>query len=311
MHLRSCLSLPVVLALTLLAAPARAAPWFDAAENAHEELFADGDIDEEDHLAMHLGRAQAGVGDAHGESWVSLGGFARQLRTGRNDLGAILVVGLALDRVTAGPVHRIADPPRPGPPAPPAPAPPPHPQVAAAVSAPAVPALSARLAHVCVAAAWRSSGLGEDDARIDAIVARSRASALLPETRMRAMRLLTDSARATTLATTDGTNTYDAAGANLVLELRLTWRLDRLVFAGDEPALERLRLERQDARARLATRTLEVLFAWQRARIDLAQTVEGSRERVEADLRVAEAEATLDVLTGGWFSQRAESAGAD
>ena len=62
---------------------------------------------------------------------------------------------------------------------------------------------------------------------------------------MRAMRLMTDAARAATLATTDGTSYYETVGAHLVLELRLTWRLDRLLYSGDEPALERARLERQ------------------------------------------------------------------
>lgn len=106
------------------------------------------------------------------------------------------------------------------------------------------------LARKCVAAALRTSGLGVDDARVDDIVSRSRSSAWLPETRMRAMRLWDDAAHATTLATTKDTTYYDALGANLALDLRLTWRLDRLLFAGDEPTFERVRLERQDARAR-------------------------------------------------------------
>ena len=38
----------------------------------------------------------------------------------------------------------------------------------------------------------------------------------------------------------DGSTLYDAIGANLVLELRLTWRLDRLVYAGDEATLLRV-----------------------------------------------------------------------
>jgi len=121
------------------------------------------------------------------------------------------------------------------------------------------------------------------------------------------MRLWTDASRATLLATTDGTSYYDAVGANLVLEARFTWRLDRLVYAGDEPTLERVRLERQDARSRLGTRTLEALFAWQRARLDETEAVTGSRDQIEAALRVAEGEANLDVLTGGWFSVHGET----
>jgi hypothetical protein len=171
-------------------------------------------------------------------------------------------------------------------------------------------AAASSLAHACVAAAWRTSGLGTDDARIESIVSRSRTSALLPETRVRAMRLWTDAAHTTTLASQDATTLYDAIGANLVLELRLTWRLDRLVYAGDEPTLERVRLEREEARSRMATRTLEALFAWQRAGVEVSEALAGTHEELAAGLRLAEAAATLDVLTGGWFSEHLDPGGS-
>ncbi len=296
------------LALALAPSPSRADPSpaapadpsFDAVQgdNIEEDALADGDIDGEDRtLARASGRPA--TAEVHGESWVSLVGLHRELLTGKNDLGAMVVVGLALDRLAAGPVHRVADPPAPDPATAPA-------RLVSATSsslrsAP-LPSLPPSLAHDCVAAAWRSSGIGADDSRLDDIVSRSRASALLPETRLRAMRLWDDANHTTTLATTDATNYYDAVGANLVLELRLTWRLDRLVYAGDEPTLERVRLERQDARARLATRTLDALFLWQRATLELRDAPAGSHEEEEVGLRIAQSEATLDVLTGGWFS---------
>jgi len=111
------------------------------------------------------------------------------------------------------------------------------------------PALEQGLARGCVAAAWRASGLGEDDARIDSMIVRASTSALLPETSMRAMQLWSDATHTTTLAASDSTTLYDALGTHVVLEVRLTWKLDRLVYAGEEAALERIRLERlQDAR---------------------------------------------------------------
>jgi hypothetical protein len=289
----------VLLACLLRAAPARAAPWIDDGEDALEDRLADGDLDVEDRAALRLDRSgaephrreEAGSSALHGASWVSLVGFERQLLRGRNDVGGMVVVGLALDRIEAGAVHRIGDPP------PPPAAPDPAAETPAPLAAP-------RLARKCVAAAWRSAGLGADDGRIDALISRSRASALLPETRLRAMRLWDDASHATTLATTDNTSYYDAIGANLVLEVRLTWRLDRLLYAGDEPTLERVRLERQDARARVAARTLEALFAWERALVAEAGAASGSPEKADTQLRAAEAEATLDVLTGGWFSSR-------
>jgi hypothetical protein len=293
--------LPIATALGVLAlAPtlARAEPPPPAAymsdEDEQEDRIDDGDIDEEDRAALRIG-GQPGAADVHGQSWLSLVGFGRQLWSGKNDVGAGLVLALALDRVAQGPVHKVSDP------SPPIPETPPE---STKVTFPS------SLARDCVVAAWRGAGLGIDDARIDAIISRSRTSALLPEMRLRAMRLFTDAAHTTLLATTDATNYYDAVGANLVLEARLTWRLDRLVYAGDEATLERVRLERQEARARLGTRTLEALFAWERASLDEQEEKDagqGARERREASLRTAQAAATLDVLTGGWFSARGET----
>ena len=299
----------LVCAVLLSPAPARADPLFGWGENALEDAYLDGDLDEEDHVAMRVG-GHLGASDVHGESWLSLVGFTRALQSGKNDVGAFVVVGLALDRLVTGPVHRLADPPHAQTPGAPAASPPAAP--AAQQNERSLNALAAAssLAHACVAAAWRTSGLGVDDARIDSIVSRSRSSALLPETRMRAMRLWTDAAHTTTVASADGSTLYDAIGANLVLELRLTWRFDRLVYAGDEATLERVRLERQEARSRMATRTLEALFAWQRASAEAAESVPGSHEELAAGLRLAEASATLDVLTGGWFSDHLDQGGS-
>jgi len=313
----SSLALFLFLFAFLSSSDARADPLFGSGEDALEDAFVDGDLDEEDHVAMRLG-GHMGASDVHGQSWVSVVGFTRELLSGRNDVGGFLVVGLALDRIAVGPVHRLADPPRrlrtPPlapvlPPAAPAPTPP-----APATPVPAPPARVVELvppafARDCVSAALQTSGLGVDDARIDALVSRARASAWLPETRMRAMRLWDSANNATTLATTDTANFYDAVGANLVLELRLTWRLDRLLYAGDEGTLERVRLERLDARTRLATRTLEVLFTWERATLEGRQAAAGSPEEQSARLRASEAQATLDVMTAGWFSARTLSPG--
>jgi hypothetical protein len=288
------------LALFSAAPPARAAPWFDAGQDDLADRFGEGDLDEEDVAALDTGgprghgaraepRVDTASSEARGQSWVSVMGFERSLLSGKRDIGAVVVVGLALDRVAQGPVHRIADPPAAAPPRESAPR-------EAAIVAPA-------LARQCVSAALKTSGLGEDDERVDDLVTRARESALLPETRLRAMRLWDDAAHATTVATTNDVDYYDAIGANLVLEVRLTWRLDRWLYAGDEPTLERVRLERQEARTRIATRALETLFAWERGTVAAEGAAAGSPERFEARLKAAEAEATLDVLTGGWFSR--------
>jgi hypothetical protein len=305
-HLASVLlALAAALALPC---PALADPLFDLGQDSLEDRFESGDLDAEDVAAMRLG-AHTAAADFRAGTWLSVVGFTKQLMSGRNDLGAMLVVGIAFDRIAAGPVHRVADPPHPvSPPLPPAPPPAPTsaspPTASSPSSAPSLDPLPPHLARECVVAALRTSGLGVDDAKLDDLLARSRASAWLPETRMRAMRLWDDASHTTTAVSTDTSSVYDAVGANLVVELRLTWRFDRLLYAGDEPNIERVRLERQDARTRVATHVLEVLFTWQRMKVAVADSPPDSRERVEARLRVAEALATLDVLTGGWFSAR-------
>jgi hypothetical protein len=74
-----------------------------------------------------------------------------------------------------------------------------------------------------------------------------------------------------------------------------------------------MRHDRAEAQAKLTRSVLDLLFAWQRA-FALAATLEaqGGAEveaRVTAALKVAEAEASLDVLTGGWFGRWRRSAG--
>jgi hypothetical protein len=297
--MRCLVASAALLAFWLHACSALADPWFGAGDNALEDAFLDGDIDGEDAIAMRVGSPHGGGSDVHGQSWISVAGFHRVLTTGAMDNGGILVVSFAFDRLAEGNVHRLAQTtPVPG-------ASPTH-----SVEDREASAASPRVARACVVAAWRTAGLGEDDSRIDAIIARSRASAWFPETRFRAERLWDDSASASIPTTTASSTLYDELGANLILELRLTWRLDRLIYAGDEATFERMRMERQDARTRVATRALEALFAWERAAVEAHRALDGSREEQDARLRRAEAEATLEVLTGGWFSHRNDPAPA-
>jgi hypothetical protein len=200
----------------------------------------------------------------------------------------------------------FAAPPSPPAPAPrpaPSPAPVPSPTPAPGPTAPAFtgpPPLDGVLARAVVQAAWKTAGVGADDARIDEMVSRARASAALPETRLRVLKQVENGSQLD--ATVDESRYYDTIGAGLWLEARLTWRLDRLLYADDEPTLERVRLERQEARARLASHVMDALVGWQRALFDVAESPLNSRERVLADLRRVEHEAMLDVLTGGRFA---------
>ncbi len=168
------------------------------------------------------------------------------------------------------------------------------------------PPLTPKDVRTCVGAALRASGLGGDERGIDAIVSRARWSATLPEVRLRAVQY--DDQRLYTDVTTasDTSRLRDSVGAQVSLEARLTWRLDHLLFADDEPTFERIKNDRREARARVQKRVLEALFRWQRTVVEeRLGDRDGDRttaEAAESLLHRAEAEATLDVLTGGWFS---------
>lgn len=283
---------------------ARASPGKFLRSDPVEEALVDGEIDSED----IVGRASVGRGVAPlargGQTWVSLVGYTKQAQVAsEREVGGIVVVGFALDRLVRQASTKGVTPPLASTP------------VTSEAGEPAI-ALNPRLARSAVSAAWRAAGLSIDDSHLDGIVSRARWSAILPETRLRAVRF--DDERLYTDASADATKLRDSAGANLGLEARLTWRLDRLLYADDEPAFERMRLERHDARSRIAGRVLEALFHWQRASLELrwaqnaardAREPTRTRDEVEAGLRVMEAEATLDVLTSGWFTATRQARG--
>jgi hypothetical protein len=186
------------------------------------------------------------------------------------------------------------------PPAAPPPAPLPERAIEAPLPRPVV--VTPDVARAAVKAALRHGRLLDADARLDALASRAKSSALLPELRLRATRLV-DEAESLSPTEYDPGRTTATGGTSLWIEARATWRLDRLVFADEEVALERMRHDRVDAEMRLATRVLELLFAWQRASALEADPGRTPEEHLDATLHVLEAEAALDVMTDGWFSR--------
>ncbi len=312
-----------VLALVLFAfAPPARAPsvpssaaqepeeWFDADDAAVEDALADGDIDRED-LARRIfsprhddeaGKRRGRGSNVFAGAWVSLVGLTGELPTGIHETAGFVVVGLALDRIVQGRSSLDDDRRRRSAFAEDTTARP-TPSASPPAGASSRLAIDAPLARAAVKAAWRVSGIGASDAKIDDMIARSRLSVLLPETRIRAMQVFQDGEHSTSYINESGT-VVDTSGSTTTLEARLTWRFDRLLFAGDEPTLERVRLEREEARNRIGAHVLELLFAWQRALLDVAATDAGSRAEMDATLRAYEAELSLDVLTGGWFASQ-------
>lgn len=96
-------------------------------------------------------------------------------------------------------------------------------------------------------------------------------------------------------------------GHSTALEVRATWRLDRLLFDSRELQVAALEASRRRERRRLAARVIRSYFTWRRA----AGIADANDDRTSP--RVAEAIAELDALTDGWFSRellRHRSSGA-
>ncbi len=289
----------------LVAAPARAWDGADPSEpfrpldpiqdSIYEEM-------QERHILSPYPERDAFSGPGH--AWVSIGSYWKGWTDGRQDLGLMVTVAFPLDRMAADRIRIVTS--RQGlsepggevqePKAGKAPAPPSN-EAAEPVAAVHV---SPKVARACVRAAWRAQGL-ETDGDLDRMAARARLSSALPEVRIRASRGWDETFR--TLPTdSDPYRSQDVTGGTRWLEGRLTWRLDRAVFADEEIPIEKLRTHRTDARTRLAGRVLSILFQWQRAVLGAADPSTSTEQHIQAVLQQAEAEAVLDVLTAGWFS---------
>ncbi len=248
-----------------------------------------------------------GAGE-RGRLLLETGAFISTSDDGARGFGAWVAVALPLDRLwTPKPPVRMTSALAEGP-APDSGKPSPEPSKKSAPSRRASSLqISPVLARACVAAAWRANGLGSM-ADLESMSGRARSSGLLPEARLGVTRSW-DRGQKLTPTNTDPYRLQDSTSASQLLEGKLTWRLDRLLFADDEVAVEKLRVQRIQQRAQLAGKVLQALFAWQRARLAAEDASLRDDERLEAWLGASEAEATLDVLTGGWFARWLASSG--
>lgn len=273
------------------------------------------------HLALSLLLAAAPAGavpppeppapvPAGKEAVLSLGVRAEK-GVARHEVQGFVGLTLPLERLAA-PRRAVALAETDAPPAGPTPAATPRaePEPPRGAPAPAEPldrkALSG-LARGAIAAARRAERVPERERALDGLASRARLSALLPEVRFRVARTRDESLRLT--PTTDDPYRFTLAGGDaLVLEGGATFRLSNLLFADDELAVERLRLERERGAERRVARVLDRVLAWYAALTRLAdpgEDVEHARLVLELDAAALE----LDVLTDGWFGARVESLG--
>lgn len=166
-----------------------------------------------------------------------------------------------------------------------------------------------RLARDTVVAAENAHHAALRERDLDGAGARARWSALLPEVRVRAARSRDDSLHLQ--PTLDDPYRYSTIGGDgLLMEAQLTFRLNRLVFADEEVALERLRIARERSAEDRTDRLLARLARWHRA-LSRERSLSDDAARAAARLERLDAEMQLDVLTGGWFGDRVRHLGLD
>jgi hypothetical protein len=131
-----------------------------------------------------------------------------------------------------------------------------------------------------LAAASRAAGLDRDPAR--GLIRRARVAGLVPMLTVRTGR------------NTSWQDLDPDVDRGTTIEVRATWRLDRLVFDGRELQVASLEAARRREQRRLASRVIRAYFHWQRA-------ASAALESPRWALRAEEAAADLDSLTDGWF----------
>jgi hypothetical protein len=93
-------------------------------------------------------------------------------------------------------------------------------------------------------------------------------------------------------------------GRSRTFEVRATWRLDRLLFDGRELQMSSIDAARRRERRRLASRVIQLYFAWRKV---TARAARDERFVLAAEAATAELDALTDGWFSGWFSDRTKS----
>ena len=159
-------------------------------------------------------------------------------------------------------------------------------------------------ARGCVRAAIEALGIAKEVDRLDDAATRARVSGLVPELRFRVARVV-DEDQSLSPTEYDPERITASGGSSVWIEGRATFRLDRVVFADEEVAIERIRGERKKLEREIADDVVKSFAAWQRASAALETPDLDDEARARAEIDRAVEETRLDVLTNGWFSQNA------
>ena len=140
--------------------------------------------------------------------------------------------------------------------------------------------------------------------------ARSRAQAALPQFTVRVTKDLDQEDRALTrFGETNNTQPQNISatvtnGDDLQLYAEARWKLNESVFNYQETAVMRENRYSAKERQKLLQTVTQVYFERKRALLKMKPTKPGSEAAQLAQLKIAQIEAELDALTGGWFTSQ-------
>jgi hypothetical protein len=252
-------------------------------------------------LSCALALAPSAAAQTRDEGFdVSL--HARSTRSSaRSERAAWLTLTLPLDALARPAARRVAA--LSEPPATPVAEPPAPERDAAALSFEQLRELS-ELTRRATAVALSVAGAPAERRRLDGLSTRARASAALPELKLRAQRN-TDQALRWAPTSDDPYRVTQADGAGTTLEASATFHLDRLLFAREELNIEKQRQAAAEEHAKLERRVLEHVLGLFLARQLACSEPTEAEQRGAQLLRIAEHFAELDALTAGWFGDQA------
>ena len=139
---------------------------------------------------------------------------------------------------------------------------------------------------------------------------RSRAQAALPQLTVRVTKDLDQEDRALTrFGETNNTQPQNISatvtnGDDIQLYAEARWKLNESVFNYQETAVMRENRYSAKERQKLLQTVTQVYFERKRALLKMKPTKPGSEAAQLAQLKIAQIEAELDALTGGWFTSK-------
>ena len=146
-----------------------------------------------------------------------------------------------------------------------------------------------------------ASGLPREGEHLGDLAHRARWAGLAPELRLRGAMGLGQSTSLAGTGILPG-DTTQRGTSDAVGEVRLTFRLSRLVFDDTESGIARMRLQLLTARQKLVEDALDLYVSWLEAERKLhLSPSEDAEDVLDATVRAEAAALRLDVLTAGWF----------